>query len=281
MKRLGRVPRLWSGALAALLVLGSGAVAFGQFGRPSRSAGYRGQIVWATPDSFDGAFQFCRLAYRQASNGTGGGWDVDWPRADQNLSIRLSELTRAPVSFDSDKEPNHLLLRMSQPEIFHCPFLMVTEVGGMYIDNAEAENLRNYLLKGGFLWADDFWGEYEWDVFESQIRKVLPSSAHPIVDLTLDHPFFNQFLQMKRFPQIPSIRGGRYGPNGTSERIDSITPHARAILNEQGRVMVLITHNTDFGDSWEREGDDPSYFEDFSVEGYAFGMNVLLYAMTH
>jgi hypothetical protein len=269
------------GALIVLLIAASGAVLLGQFGAPSRSASRDGRyIFFATPESFDGAFQFCRLIYREVSDPDGGTWSVDFPRADQNLSIRLSELTRTPVSFDELKEPNHLVLRMNQPEIFHCPFLMVTEVGAMYIGDEEAENLRKYLLKGGFLWADDFWGTRAWAIFESQIRKVFPSSTHPIVDLTLEHPFFNQFIPMKRFPQIPAIGGGRRG--STSERgEDSAVPHARAILNEQGRVMVLITHNTDFGDSWEREGDDPSYFENFSVEGYAFGMNVLMYSMTH
>ena len=280
MRRSWLTTRRVAAALVVLAVIASGAVLFGQFGRPSRSA-YSGRVTYATPESFDGTFQFCRLVYTRVSSPAGGGWDVDFPRADQNLSIRLSELTRAPVSFDADNEPNHLVLHMTQPELFHCPFVMVTEVGAMYIDDAEAENLRNYLMKGGFLWADDFWGEDAWDIFESQIRKVFPSSVYPIIDLTLDHPFFNQFIPMKRFPQIPAINNGRYGPAGTAERPDAITPHARAILSAEGRVMVLITHNTDFGDSWEREGDDPSYFQNFSVEGYAFGMNVLIYSMTH
>jgi hypothetical protein len=256
------------------LVAVSSAVLFGQFGRQSNSAMY-----YARADSFDGAFQFCRVAYRGAANGDGGDWQVDFPRADQNLSIRLSELTRVPVSFDELNEPNHLVVRLNQPELFHCPFVMMTEVGNIYLDEKEAETLREYLLKGGFLWADDFWGEYAWDIWESQIRKVFPSSTHRIIDLPLDHPFFNQFLLVKQFPQIPSIGWTRRGT--TSERADSETPHARAILNEQGRVMVLITHNTDFGDSWEREGDDPEYFERFSVPGYAFGMNVMIYALTH
>jgi hypothetical protein len=269
-----RTFRRLSAIAAAILTFVSSAVLFGQFGRQSNSA-----MTFASADSFDGAFQFCRIFFRQAMNGDGGDWRVDFPRADQNLSIRLAELTRAPVSFDHLNEPNHLVIRLTQPELFHCPFVMMTEVGSMYIDEAEVGALREYLLKGGFLWADDFWGEYAWAIWESQIRKVFPSSTHPIVDLPFDHPVFNQFLAMKRFPQIPSIGWAR--SSTTSERFDSQTPHARAILDEGGRVMVLITHNTDFGDSWEREGDDPAYFQRFSVEGYAFGMNVLIYAMTH
>ncbi len=255
-----------------------GTVTFGQWrNQASPSARH-----YANKDSFDGQFQFCRIQFRRATNGDGGDWAVDFPRADQNLSTRLSELTKAPVSFNDRQEPNHLLLRLDQPELFRCGFIMMTEVGSVYLDDREATNLRNYLLKGGFLWADDFWGEYAWAIWESQIRKVLPSNAYPIIDLPLSHAIFHQVLNVDHFPQIPSIghRGWRYGD--TSERgAESATPHARAILDQHGRVMVLISHNTDFGDAYEREEDDPEYFRRFSVIGYAFGINVLVYAMTH
>ncbi len=261
-----------------VLVASMGTVALGQWrNRPSPSA-----LSYARPDSFDGAFQFCRVEFRRASNGDGGGWDVDYPRADQNLSIRLSELTKTPVSFDDRKEPNHLLIHLSQPELFHCPFIMMTEVGNIYLDDEESDNLRKYLLKGGFLWADDFWGDYAWAIWESQIRKALPSSAYPIVDLPLDHPIFHQVLNVDHVPQIPSIGGANWRYGQTSERgAASATPHVRAILDPNGRVMVLITFNTDFGDSYEREDQDPDYFHQFSVIGYAFGINALIYGMTH
>ena len=183
-------PIIAGSVAAAFLVVSSWTVVFAQWrNRPSSSA-----LRLATPASFDGSFQFCRIEFRNAANGDGFGWDVDYPRADQNLSIRLSELTKTSVSFDDQKEPNHLLLRLDQPELFRCPFIMMTEVGGLYLGDDEAANLRNYLLKGGFLWADDFWGSYAWAVWESQIRKALPSGAHPIVDLPLDHPIFRQVL---------------------------------------------------------------------------------------
>jgi len=269
-------------ALTGLILIGSmGTVAYGQWrNRVSRSA-----MNYATQESFDGSFQFCRIEFRQASNGDGGNWAVDYPRADQNLSVRLSELTKAPVSFDERKEPNHLWLRLDQPELFRCPFIMMTEVGSLYLDEAESENLRNYLLKGGFLWADDFWGDYAWAIWESQIRKALPSNAFEIIDIPLEHPIFHQVLNVTKIPQIPAIGGSnwRFG-GGTAERgnsPDTQVPHVRGIMNEHGRVMVLITHNTDFGDSYEREEDDPEYFKRFSVDGYAFGINALIYAMTH
>jgi hypothetical protein len=158
----------------------------------------------------------------------------------------------------------------------------MTEPGGAFFDDDEAAALRKYLDKGGFLWADDFWGERAWDIFESQIRRALPSGAYPIVDLPLEHPIFHSQMRVDRIPQIPSINfwGGPGGP--TSERgAASAVPHARAILDDHERVMVFITHNTDLGDSFEREGDSRAYFLEFSVPGYALGVNVVLYALTH
>jgi hypothetical protein len=240
------------------------------------------QLRYATLDDFDGSFQFCRVVFRRASNGDGGGWSVDFPRADQNLSVRLSELTKTPVGFSPDGEPRHLLVNLTDPAIYHCPFIMMTEVGSLYLDQHEAAGLRDYLLKGGFLWADDFWGNYAWDFFQNQMRQVLPSKMYPIVDLPLDHPVFHSLMAVNRIPQIPSINFWLGSGGGTSERgPDSATPHARGILDDHGRIMVFITHNTDLGDSFEREGDSHEYFLRFSVEGYAVGVNVLLYSMTH
>src|SRR6266542_4693669 len=142
--------------------------------------------------------------------------------------------------------------------------------------------LRQYLLKGGFLWADDFWGSLAWEVWAREIGKALPPSEYQIVDLPLSHPLFHMQFEVKRVIQIPSIGMWMNLGGGTSERgADSAEPHARAIFDKHGRMMVFITHNTDFGDAFEREGDDPTYFYTFSVEGYATGINVLLYALTH
>ena len=213
--------------------------------------------------------------------GDGGGWSVDYPRADINLSIRLSELTKTAISTDGEGDPNYLVMRLTDPALFQCPFIMMTEVGRVSFSPEEAEKLREYLLKGGFLLADDFWGSYAWEVWESEFSKVLPSAQYPMRDLPPDHPLFRTQFTVNRVPQIPSIQHWMsYGD--TSERgADSAVAHARGIADAKGRLMVLITYNTDFGDSWEREGDDPRYFYTFSVEGYAFGINALLYAMTH
>jgi hypothetical protein len=246
-----------------------------------RGRGFGAYIRSATPETFDGAFNFCRVMFSYSSMGDGGGWLVDYPRADINLSIRLAELTKTRISLAANGEPNHIVVRLTDPEIYQCPFIMMTEVGQAYFSPEDADRLRDYLRKGGFLWADDFWGSYAWDHFEGELSKVLPPNQFPIKDLPLDHPLFRSQFVVKRVPQIPSINHWfRYGD--TSERgSDSTVPHARGISDSRGNLLVLITHNTDFGDSWEREGDDPSYFYQFSVEGYAFGINVLLYAMAH
>ena len=238
-------------------------------------------IRTATPESFDGRFNFCRIAYGASYDGDGGRWSVDYPRADINLSIRLSELTKTTISRDSAGEPNHVVLQMNDPLLFRCPFVMMTEVGAAYFSPEHAERMREYLLKGGFLWADDFWGEYAWQAWASEFAKVLPPHEYPWVDLPLDHPMFRSQFVIQRMPQIPSINFWYGSGGGTSERHDSQVPRARAILDRHGNVMVLATHNTDIGDSWEQEGADPNYFYTFSVDGYALGINVVLYAMTH
>jgi hypothetical protein len=244
-----------------------------QFGRRGRNfANFRP----ASLEDIDGRFQFCRVAYN------GGGWNVDSPRAEINLSIRLAELTKASVAFNGPDNPAFLTIQLGDDTLFGCPFIMMTEVGRGFISDREAERLREYLLKGGFLWADDFWGESEWAWWESELRKVLPAAEFPIVDLTPTHPLYSSQFVIKETPQIASI-GHWYGSGGgTSERgADSAVVHTRAILNQAGHIMVLMTHNTDLGDSFEREGDDPQYFYTMSVPGYAFGVNTLLYALTH
>ena len=275
MARSGRLLRL--AAIATLVFVCAGA-AFAQF----RRGGRFGPIRTPTPDTFQGSFNFCRIMFSSSRGGDGGSWSVDYPRADVNISIRLAELTRTRVSVQPDGEPEHVVLSLNDPELFNCPIVMMTEVGSAYLGEDEALRLREYLQKGGFLWADDFWGSYAWEHWTQEFSKVLPPHEYPIVDLPLDHPLFRAQFEIKHIPQIPSINHWMGSGGGTSERgYDSEVPHARGISDRNGRLMVLITHNTDFGDSWEREADDPTYFYRFSVDGYAFGINVFLYALTH
>ena len=236
----------------------------------------------ATAADFDGKWHFCRVIFARDFRGDGADWSVDWPRADINLSIRLSELTKTDVSKAPSGEPNHLLVRLTDPELFSCPFIMMTEVGAAGITDAEAAKLHDYLVKGGFLWADDFWGDHAWEWWEGQLRKALPAKDFPIVDLAPPHPIFTSQFDVKKTPQISSIGFWENSGGETSERgAESAQVHTRAAVDSHGRIMVLMTHNSDFGDAFEREADDPQYFLMFSVPGYQFGINALLYSMTH
>ena len=158
---------------AVLLVASVGAAQFR--GRGGRQ-GFNGRPLHTQSSRIStAAFNSAASCFETDRTATAAGWNVDFPRADENLSIRLSELSRTPVSMDQNREPKTLLLNLRQPEVFHCPILMMTEPGGAYFDEEEVVGLRKYLQKGGFLWADDFWGEYAWSYWESQIRRVLPS----------------------------------------------------------------------------------------------------------
>jgi hypothetical protein len=159
----------------------------------------------AGPLDQDGQFHFCRAMYRGNRAGDGGGWGVAFPQADVNVSIRLSELTKTPVSVDSRGEPRHLVVRLTDEALFQCPFVMMTEVGAAFLDPIEAKQLRLYVERSGFLWADDFWGSYAWEAWTQQLRKALPADEFPIVELPVDHPIFRIHVPINSMPQIPSI----------------------------------------------------------------------------
>ena len=232
----------------------------------------------------DNGFTFCRLQYMSDRREPAGrGWHTDYPAADQNFMIRLSELTSTRVDFGEGGDPNHWVVEITDPELFSCPFVMTSDVGTMRLNGEEVEALRDYLVKGGFLWVDDFWGTPAWNQWSSEIGRVLPESEYPIVDLPLDHPLFTTLYNIWKVPQIANIGfWRRSGGTSTSERgYDSADAHFRAISDEHGRIMVAMTFNTDIQDAWEREGEDPRFFEQFAPEGYSLGVNVLLYAMSH
>ena len=263
-----------AGVLAAMLVA---SLASAQF-RGGRGLDER----LARPETYDGKFHYCRAVYRPNFRGDGGGWLTDYPLADIDLSVRLSELTKINVAFDGPQQPRHLIVELTSDELSRqCPIIIMQEVGRLLFSTEDAEHLRTYLLKGGFLWVDDFWGSYAWNVWQTEIRKVFPASEYPIVDLEASHPLYHTMFDLEGVPQIPGI-GTWLGSGQTSERgADSAEVHTRAIVDRHGRIMVLMTHNTDVSDSWEREGEDPEYFYKFSIDGYRVAVNVMLYAMTH
>jgi hypothetical protein len=232
----------------------------------------------------DSGLSICRLSYRSVrSEPMGIGWRTDYPFAEINLMTRLSELTRTRVSRDHSGRPNHYVVRLTDDTLFNCPFLVASDVGSLGFDDADLGRLRTYLLKGGFLWVDDFWGTLAWQQWATQIARALPAADYPIVDVPLDDPVLRGMFELTHVPQITNIQFWR-GVNGTttSERgTDSDEVHLRAIRDTRGRIMVLMSHNTDVADSWEREGEDPGFFLQFSPDGYALGIDVVLYVLTH
>jgi hypothetical protein len=232
------------------------------------------------PDQRTG-FTFCRLAYTSTRREAGGqGWRTDYPAADRNLMIRLPEFTKATVTHFPDGSPQHAIVRATDPILFDCPLLYGSDIGTATFSEDEVVNLRQYLLKGGLLWVDDFWGSAAWRSWTEQIQRVLPEYSLEL--LRPDHPVFSTFYFVEKVPQIPSIQSWRDSGGATSERgQDSINPHMYGISDETGRLLVIATHNTDIADGWEREGEDYDFFHSFSPLGYAVGVNITIWSMTH
>ena len=266
--------------LVTLALVASAGYAPAQFrGRGLEILGIGGGLA---PAEFpDGDFRICRLVYPEARR-FAGGWRTDYPLGDRNLSIRFAELTRTRVSHAPDGSPNHYLVRIMDDQLFQCPFTIAGDVGSIGIGPTEAARLREYFLKGGFLWVDDMWGSAQWAAWSREIVKVFPPSEFPIVDVPVTDPIYQSQFVIDAMPQIPNIMYWRGSGGDTSEQgADSAVPVFRAIRSKQGRIMIAMTHNTDIADAWEREGEDPGYYYRFSPTGYALAVNVLLHALTH
>ena len=238
-----------------------------------------------TSTTYDGRFNFCRAMFASNRRETQG-WSTDYPGADLNFSVRLSELTKVPVKRVTDGEelvPDAVVVRLTDDWLFRCSFTLMEDAGTARFTDAEVKRLREYLLKGGFLLVSDYHGSLAKAQFDEEIGRVLPRDDFPIVDLTPpDHPMWNTMFQVSRIPQMASIQTWRR-TGGTIERWneDGSPPDVRGIADNHGRIMVVMVHNTDLPDPWEREGEESDYFFRFSREAYAVGIDILLYAMTH
>ena len=265
-------------ALLAVLSLTAG-YASAQF---IRSRG--GSMSMAPREMPDRDFAVCRIMFTEVRGGywAGAGWRTDIT-AEMNLSIRLSELTRTRVSMGRDRRPNTWVVRLTDDALFNCPYTVASDVGTMGLSDVEAERLRTYLLKGGFLWVDDFWGPDAWDFWVDEISRALPPSQFPIVEIPPTDPIFSAQYNVKTpLPQIPRMPFWVSSGGETSELgAESAEPRYRAIRDASGRIIVMMTHNNDIADAWEREGENPAYFAAVGPVGYAIGINVLLYALTH
>ncbi len=218
-------------------------------------------------------FYFTRVAY---SGGGGRGfrrrqsWSTDYPKSDRQFLTVLKRLT----NLDAFDEEHPLLL--TDPNLRRFPFLYAVEVGYMSMTQAEVTALRDFLLSGGFLVVDDFWGTYEWRNLEYEMQKVFPE--FPIIDLPLEHEIFHTFYDIEEILQVPALGRG-IGGAPTWER-DGYDPAARGIFDDQGRLMVVINWNTDLGDAWEW-AENPYYPLKFSTFAYQMGVNFIVYAMSH
>lgn len=196
-------------------------------------------------------------------------WAVDYPKADQQFLVALHRLTLVD-GFDSEHA-----MPLGEPALRDFPFLYVLEVGSLSLGDADAKALREYLLAGGFMVVDDFWGSWAWENFETQMQRVFP--GRPIVEVPLEHPVFHAFYDVTEIIQVPNVH--QAGTGRTWEQ-DGRVPHVRGIFDDEGRLMVVVNWNTDLGDAWEW-ADLPSYPLRYSNYALKMGINFIVYAMTY
>jgi len=255
----------------------------------------RGVPDWQVDKEFSrDVFTFVRIRYSSGDGGGygrygrsrggygygpgGGNWATDYPDSDLNFSYRLHQLTSMEV------DPDGLVLELTDPELVNYPFIYMLECGRLVFSEEEVEALRRYLLNGGFVLVDDFWGDAQWENFYEQIKRVFPDREPQELDIS--DPIFHTVFDLKEKPQVPSIdsaiAGRPYGVTWEDHGPGSETPHFKALYDDKGRMMAIICHNTDLGDGWEREGEDEWYFHEFSEKkAYPMGINIVVYAMTH
>lgn len=215
-------------------------------------------------------FYFTRAAYG-GTRWRRQSWATDYPKADVQFLIGVRRILSV-----LDASPDENPVRLDDPELLRFPFLYAAEVGHMSLTEPEVAGLRRYLLAGGFLVVDDFWGSVEWASFELEIRRVLPE--HEIVELPLAHPLFHAFYDIDRILQVPNVWQGISG--GPTWERDGYVPHCRGILDDRGRLMVVVNWNSDLGDAWEW-AEDPRYPFEYSSFAYQLGVNLIVYAASH
>ncbi len=238
-------------------------------------------ILGAEQEPYDqdkGEFHFIRMEYVQLSwtnrrFGRGRPWWIqDWPAAETHFIQGLRRLTVIDVG-----ENRHLPL--TDDRIFDYPWLYATQAGYWDLNEAEIDRLREYLRRGGFLVVDDFYGADQWAVFREAMQRAFPDL--PIVEIAEDHEALGVLYTLDQRTQIPGLRHLRRGPGGAIVAVPQDSgPHWRGLLDEEGRLMVAANYNMDVGDAWEH-ADMPEYPEPMTALAYRFGINYIIYAMTH
>ena len=243
--------------------------------------GFNGAPKHATATTFSGGFNHCRLMFT-SDHREKRGWSTDYPGADINFSVRLGELTKTRVTKDRTGDPDFITVSPTEPDLFQCPYVLVEDGGSARFSDEEVLRLREYLEKGGFIFASDYWGTRAGEQWDEEIGRVLPKEQYPIVDLPPEHPIWQSMFVVKGVPQMASIQFWRRSGGGISERgEDSAIVEAKGIADSHGRLLVVMIHNSDIPDGWEREAEDPQYFYQFSPDAYSVGIDVVLYALTH
>lgn len=221
-------------------------------------------------------FDFARVYYTSGNPVTGGyshrraqTWRIDWPEAEHHFLQGLRRLTRV----NSSEEGRVITLQDDQ--FYDFPWLYAIEVGYWDLSDAEASRLREYLLRGGFLMVDDFHGTREWAGFMSSMQKIFPERQ--FVEIDPDHEVMHVLYDLDNRIQI---HGLQFYYSGQTFEQDGITPHYRGIMDDNGRLMVAINFNMDIGDAWEH-ADTPIYPEPMTALAYRFGINYVIYSMTH
>ena len=221
-------------------------------------------------------FTFCRLRYQNIRRARKSGWGDDYPQADYNFMVRLSELTKARISRWNNGDPGFANVTPMDPDLFQCPYLRMQNAANYDFNPDETARMHDYLAKGGFLWIDDNW-DPDFEYIRPNLMRILPDAQ--IVDLPVDHPIFLTIYNVDPLPQIPSmnswLRSGDSGEFGPS------TVHYYGVFDSHNRLSVLVSMNSDVSDSWEREGDNQAYFDVYGRDGYALGVDVAVYVMTH
>jgi hypothetical protein len=197
-------------------------------------------------------------------------WTIDYPKSDRQFLMGVRRLIGHIDAYEMEHP-----VRLDDPNLRRYPFLYMVEVGHSDWTDQEAAALRSYIFAGGFVVVDDFWGTYEWEDFESNIRKVLPE--YKVVELPLDHPLFHMVYDIKEILQVPNVGNAQ---RGITYEKDGYVPHCRGIFDDQGRLLVVINWNTDLGDAWEW-AENPYYPLKYSTFAYQMGINFIVYSMSH
>ncbi len=214
-------------------------------------------------------FTFARLRYDSYG---WEGWTTDYPKADEQFIYGLRSWVHSALEISDDP----IAVSMNEKDIFQHPFIYAVEPGHMVLSKDDVANLREYLLRGGFLMMDDFWGEYEWENVREQMRKVFPE--YPIREIPLTHPIFHCYFDIDEVLQVPQFFNYIY--RGRTHEKGGYTPYYMGVIDENERVMVFIARNADNGDAWEWI-DDPRYPLKYGLGAYRLGMNLIVYAMSH